>query len=646
MKPFSMFKLLTLASLAVYTGEVFGAGSGDPAGAGLYSSVEAVTAQNTYHSNACIAQFNSAVGGTVTLDPSTLQPLNDANYQKFTTSQDPNVKAALDKLGYCLTNTQPSVSDDTSCSKIESAINDDVKDMDKQCKNAPKVKPQSTDDDAIDTTDPENKPHTKWDICMWDAQSCTAPLANISATSNCTDMTLDDLARKTNNDTKELKKFCQDQYPAQCGSADKADLKNVAKDLDANLTQDLSSVDDEIKNKQQEIKENRDKLNEQDQKLQQLPISFAKISKAMQDDYENTAKSNNEKLDASLEKNYATITDDQNAIKAAALGITQADAANFDAKNKFQNACQAIAQKDTDAKYPMNGVNAGDPNLLITLKARRADFYQADLNSLYAGTTCDGGAYANTQLALLNAQKAEVQAEAQLFTDQTKLRTAMQQVAMKKSDASYKLLQDQQQKVTTEANQEKQEVTNTMTERSKLQQQAQTLAQELSKLQSKKNAGPVKRQCIQTIRDCARYVGTTSSSGDVPDLTLAPAILSKIVGECKEAANKCNKNSSTSKNQSDFLTTLKTTYKISGTTVSSKYFPFDPIEPCNTAIATDLEREGPIAQDSTGPNALDPGVTDATKQALGTTAAPGSTTGTANGTTSGAPAKTSDRPKK
>ncbi len=593
MKAFTTFKFLTLASLLFYTGQSFG---GD--------TIVDSKAQADAAANKCAAALSASTqlkipqNGTAT----------DYSLDVFKTAQKNNPKA-YQKFTNCLNGdsvTSNTSGEDAKCERARDAITKDVEALDKDCKSNPRVDTDklSDDTDVINTADPATAAKSKWGRCLQNATSCKkSTFGDNDSADKCTEQSLEELS-KTGVSDEKLKSFCQDNYPASCGAMNKTDLKTTARDLDKDLTSELSDLQKDIVAKKQEIQENQDKLIEADKKLQALPAKFTQQTKDLQKQYEAFVAANNLKLDASLENYYKAIASDQNAIRIAASAVTMADAASFDAKNKFVGACKAKAKAMADKEYPSGGVNYGGQNALITSKSRWADYYQKQLDQMYYGddvSVCDNGNYANSRLALLNAEKAQADAQSQLLQDQNQLSIALQQVASKKGDAGYKALTDQADKVNQLAAQQKDEYTGMITERQKLQKKAIELPQELAKIEAKVTASSKKRQCIQTMRSCASVPGIPNgSSKDVPDLEMSISDVDNIIKECRTAAKSCNSaqlDDATLKSTSitKFNTDFPLFTGVDRAKILTAAAPFDVDTPsCEDAIASKMEANGSV----------------------------------------------------
>ena len=599
MKPNTSFKILTLAGLLFYTGQLL---AGD--------NIIDPQAQTDAHQRQCMSGLASATHLNFPALDAGKNPDYSADVFKTAETNNP---AAYKRFTACIngdtvTNNDPNAN--PKCDNAEKDIDKDLERLENDCKNAPKA---SEDDDAAadsgaPTTATAKLNVSTWGVCLQDAKTCDPAGENDSA-ETCAAKTLDDIAKDGGDVATKLVTFCRERYPKQCGALNKTDLKATAKDLDSSLTTELGELKTEIANKKQDIQTNQDNITKINKAVQDQTAQFSKEIKALQANYEADMENQGKQIDADLVNFYKVIANDQQAIKIASAAVTNADAVKFDAQNKFVNACKAEAKKEADQKFPSGNVNYGGQNALVTRKSRWADYYSEILQSLYGdGTTCDNGNYANAQLALLNAQKAQVESEAQLQTDQTQLRTAMTQNQTKKSDANYKGIVDQTNKVNDLAIDQKKRFTDIMSDKQKAIQKDKSLHDELTALEAKSTAGAKKRQCIQTIRSCADVPGIPSGSGnakDVADLEDAPKALRRVIGDCQRAAKYCNDDKDKdNKTQIADSTAAFTAYlnsldgvKTTNLKIPADDLPFDTngkASVCEDAIAGDLEMKGPL----------------------------------------------------
>lgn len=621
MKASKLYKVLALAGLFFYTGFLFAEGgvafgaAGAPAapsfqiGSGQKQS-EIKAADRHDRNMTCTTALQAELAGTNVIIPDAVEGKNiDFKSPGFKDAAT-NHSASYRKFTNCLNGITTTADPDANpkCERIEKEIDDAAEKLAADCKNAPKVAANDSGDNVtIDTAESAKLNVSTWGVCLQDAKSCDPAGDNDSAEA-CSEMTLEDIAKGGGNNAEKLKSFCQDRYPPQCGPLEKTGLRETAKDLDRNLTTDLSDMQKDIALKKRDIQEAQDKLMEADKTLQGLPAKFDRENKALLKQYEAMMEASNQALDASLLKNYETISADEKAIRIAADAVRIADATKFDAQNKYILSCKARAKAMADQQFPTGSVKYGGQNALVTRNARWSDYYAKQLQEMYSdGTTCDGGNFANTQLALLNAQKAALDSESQLAQDQNQLRLAIQQVARKKSDANYKGLMDQADRVRQLAEQQKQENTTAITEKQKLGQKGQDARQELMKLEAQVVAGAKKKQCIQTIRSCASVSGIPNGSNkDVPDLTNAPRTLGRLLASCKEAAKVCNDDRLKSPNEQIASSKLAFTKYLEGlelknlksTDIPVENLPYDTAgraSVCADAIATNLEyKKGPL----------------------------------------------------
>ncbi len=605
MKPFTMFKLLTLASLLLYTLGSTAADAPKPAGAAAPSTITLESSKDSQatKNQQCVdtLNFQLSASGNVTQVKLPISDMAPADIKKLR-SKNP---AEFGEFVSCMRGTSHNASgSDAKCERAREAISKEVEQVVKDCTGAPKVSTEKLADDAgvIDTADPTRAPKSKWGLCLQNATSCKeGTYGENESADKCSEQTLEDLARNGANEEK-LKTFCQDRYPPQCGAMNKVDLRTTAKDLDKELTTDLVDLQKDIVLKKRDIQENQDKLMEIDKAQQALPSKFDKQTKDLQKQYEAMMKASNQALDAGLENYYKMIATDEQGIKTSAASVTMADAARFDAQNKFVNACKAKAKALADQEFPSGGVNYGGQNALITRNARWSDFYNKKLQEMYAdGTTCDNGNYANAQLAMLNAQKAQTDSEAQLAQDQNQLRIAIQQVASKKNDANYKGLIDQADRVRQLAEQQKQEYTSAIADRQKAQKRSVELQQELMKLEAKVAAGPKKRQCIQTLRSCASIPGIPNgSSKDVPNLESSLGDIDNVIKACRRAGKDCNSAqlddaALKEKSISEFNSQFEWLSGVDQAKILKEIGPFDyETVDCGNAIASKMEARGSI----------------------------------------------------
>ncbi len=551
MKPLRLFTVLTLASLMIYTVQSFAQVlQAEPES----SKQPALTKTKTLTCGAKLKVELLGAGLPTTVNLSNIDETtgtlrdSDPGFAAATAvySTNPQAKKALDNWGNCMSGTTPPANPDANpkCDNAEREIDKYAEHLASDCKGAYKA---SDDDDAASDAGAPTQSSSKlnvsdYGVCLQDAKTCD-PAGDNDSAETCAEKSLDDIAKEGGNVTAKLQTFCQARYPKQCGPMDKVDLRATAKDADSALTTDLGSIKTQIEANKADLQAANDQVTKINKALTDLPDQLQKDLTSMQKRFEAQLTAEGKAIDATLDMYIKKIQDDQIAIKAAAAATSSADSIKFDAQNKFVNACKAEAKKEADKKYPTGGMNYGNANSLVTQKSNWAGYYSQILNFLYGdGTTCDGGAWASSKLALEKAQLAEVTANAQLLQDQGNMKTAMAQNDIKKGDANMKDTQDEKDAVNQRLKDQQKAI-------DLLNQDKRTQLEKIDKLNAKQReldnkltAGAQKRQCIQTIRQCANVPGIPSGSStkDVADLADAPRALNSLIGACQAAAKSCN----------------------------------------------------------------------------------------------------------
>ncbi len=633
MKPFTSFKVLTLVSLIVYSGSVFAQGAAPSTAANGVLSYDPDAAGQSQFA-ACMSRLNlklQPMYNAKNKDSATAFPFNfpkmpsDLNYKTVGSAQFPAEFNTIDPDFYsdvsnCVPNTMPNT-DGQSCTKQESEIDDAVKALTKDCSHAPKVSSDAVgDSDTAATADWVKDTHGTWGTCLQDAYSCNKfEYGDNDSADSCADSSLDDLA-KNGAKPDELKSYCQNKYPAQCGALDRASLRTTAKDLNSDLTAELKDLNRDLAEKKKELQDNKDKLDAADKQQQGFAAKALQDTKDLQTQYEAQVKASGAQIDSTLENSYKLVGVSQNAVKSAAGNVTEADAAKFDAQNKFAIVCKAQAKAKADNLLPTGAVNYGGQNALVTRNARWQKVYTATLQSLYAdGTTCDGGNYANATLKLLNMQRAQVQAEANVQKAQSDLQLAMQKNTMKKDDESLSLLIKQRDKVSQLAAKQKQDYQDITTKEYTLRKNAATMQEDINKLQAKIDNAPKKKACIQTIRSCSNVAGipSSSSSSSAADVADAMNAVDNVISICKSAAKVCTVGADKSlPTKETSLAAFNTTFP-GGTLGSppSEDLPFDTNKSvCAQAIASKMEENGPLNKSKARMKHAPKTTTDVSKQ--------------------------------